>query len=130
MTAFKKLALVGCACFLIPACGGSKDKLMKDQIACMNDISAIVENVANGSLSPADAAKKVKKWDEEGERIRRRKLLLFDSATPAELKAVTEKHEKAAMEAAARRMGAMQKLQQSGRASRELTDAVIRIGNP
>lgn len=125
----KRLVLLLCVSLSVTSCGDSHDKLMRDQIAYMDEMSTILEKVADGSMSSADATRKLEKWNEKGAAIKVRKTTLNAKATPEQLEALGKKYQEEAMKSAGRMMASMQKLQTSGRLTPELARAASNLGD-
>ena len=112
------------AILFLTSCGGdSTDRLMKDQIGYLDEMTKVIEEVVEGG-SAADAAEKIRKFGKKGGKLMERKKKLFDGADPEELQEITQQYVENSMEAARRMMAAMTELQQSGRATPELIKAV------
>jgi hypothetical protein len=117
------------AACLLAACGDSQEKLMEDQLDYLDEITAIVEEVADGSLSSSEAAAEIREWAEKGEALQRRKAALRKELTADELQALTRQYSQRSMEAVRDMMAAMGRLEQSGRMTAELGEALSSV-NP
>ncbi len=110
--------------FLFTSCGDSNEKLIKDQIEYIDDMTEILNKVSDGSLSSSEAAEKIKAHGKKGDEIMKRKEKLLKEMTPeleAELK---KKYEEKTKQSVEKFMEAVIKLGQSGRATKELSDAI------
>jgi TolA-binding protein len=109
----------------LAACSDSPAKIHKDQISAMEEVTQILEKVADGSLSSADAAAKIGELDTKFDKLKAR-------AEKLGLEKMKEKPEKEMQEkmgkAVRDMMGAMVKVQTSGRGTKELTDAITNMG--
>jgi hypothetical protein len=128
LRSWQKLAPVLCLALLAPACSDSHDKVMKDQIEMMNEVSSILEKVADGSLSSEKAAKKFAAWKEKGQALEKRKAALDSDPSSAEVGELVDKYQDQALEATTRMMNSMQKVHASGRLTPELGKAVSDFG--
>lgn len=115
------------AIFSLSSCGDSGDKLMEDQLDYLNEMSEIIEEVADGSMSSADASEKFAGMKEAGDEFMERKKVLFKDISPEEVKAITEKYSKRSGESMMRYMKALEALRKSGRMTEELRKAVENI---
>jgi hypothetical protein len=116
------IALLGLS---LTGCADSPEKVMDDQISAMEDLTGIVEKVADGSLASSEAAKEIAEVRKRTENLRARAEKLGDKLTTAK----PDKNQQEKMKSAMREMfGAMAKLQTSGRATKELRDALDKIG--
>lgn len=111
----------------LSACGDSHDRLMKDQIAYMDRITGVLQKVADGSMSSAEAAGKIKELGKQGDEFMERKARLNRDASPEELQAVVEKYSKESGETLMRYLEALEKLSGSGRLTRELSEAIANM---
>lgn len=122
-------ALILASAFLLVSCGDNHDKLMKDQLAWTNEVSEVLNQVADGSLSSSDAVEKIKKLGKEGEEFVKRKEALNKDVDKEEVQAVAEKYRDEMTEAVQGMMKAMMKVVSSGRMTEELQDAMTNMKN-
>lgn len=95
----------------------------------MEDATEILNKVADGSMSSSDATKKINALGEKAEKLRKRSETVMKDISPEEQKALSEKYEEKTMKAFREFMQASLKIQQSGRGTKELLDALERIGS-
>lgn len=126
MTHFHRLLIALAALFLV-SCGDSHDKLMRDQLAWTNEVSEVLNQVADGSLSSADAAEKIRELGTKGEDFMERKEALYQDASKEKIQATAEKYRDEMTEAVQGMMKAMQNVVTSGRMTRELQDALANM---
>lgn len=112
---------------LLVSCGDNHDKLMKDQLAWTNEVSEVLNQVADGSLSSSEAAEQLKELGKQGEEFVERKEALYQDANKEEIQAVAEKYREEMTEAMKGMMQAMQKVVTSGRMTRELQQAMVKM---
>jgi len=105
----------------------SQDKLMKDQLAWTNDVTEVLNSVADGSLDASDAAKKIRKLREKGEDFMRRKEVLNKDLTAEDARQIAEKYRKDMGKAIQDMMNAMAKVATSGHMTTELQDALLNM---
>ena len=117
------------ALFLFTSCGDSHEKLADDQLSYIEDLTEIMEDVADGKLSSSEAAEEIKDWGKKGDKLIERKKALNDAATEEELKVLAKKYEKRSMDAMKDYMAALQKLQKSGRMTKEVQEAIMNVKN-
>jgi methionine-rich copper-binding protein CopC len=82
------LILLFATLILFTSCGDSHDKLAKDQVADMKEMTEILNDVADGKLSSAEATVKIQKRGRKGESIQTRKKALLAKTKPGELEAM------------------------------------------
>lgn len=119
------ISLAVALCF--SSCSDSRDSLMQDQVGYINGMAEVLEEVADGSMSSADAADKFADYKKEGDDIMKRKEELMKDLSVEEGKALMEKYSKEITETFKRYMNAVQSLEKSGRATQELLDAVSNL---
>lgn len=112
---------------LLVSCGDSRQQLMDDQFKAIDEITSILEDVADGDLSSADAAKEIEKWGEKMEEIQKRKEALGTELSPEEQKELVEAYADRSTASVQKMMTAMRKLQESGRMTQELQDAMVNV---
>lgn len=112
------------ALFSLSSCGDSRDKLMQDQVDMLNDMAEVVEDVAEGNMSSAEAAEKFAEFKKDGADIMERKKALMKDITAEEGNELREKYSKESGKAMMRYVEAVKKLGKSGRMTKELQDAV------
>lgn len=117
------MAVLVCA-LVLSSCGDSHDKLAKDQITWMEDMTEIFNGVADGDLSSSQAADKIRSLGKEGEEFMARQEKLNQGTSKEELEKIRQKHSKEFQVAFKNYMKAVQKLTQSGRMTKELSDVV------
>lgn len=117
-------ALLALSALVLTSCGDSHDKLMKDQISWMNETTAILEKVAAGSMSSADAAGKIKKLGEDAEEFMRRKETLNKGMPPEKLQELATKYREETGQAFKEYMIAIEKASRSGRMTQEIGEAI------
>lgn len=121
-----KLATL-CSTLTLASCGDSQEKLVDDQIDWMEEITAVFNGVADGSLSSEDAAEQIRDLGKEGEEFMKRKAELFKDATPEDLKDLISGNAAEAAKASQEMFQAMQKAVDSGRLTEEISEAMQRI---
>lgn len=119
--------LIPFAALLLASCGDSHDKLMKDQLAWTNEVSEVLNQVADGSLSSADAAEKIRELGTKGEDFMERKEALYQDASKEKIQATAEKYREEMTGAVQGMMEAMKNVVTSGRMTRELQDALANM---
>lgn len=119
------VAIVG----FLNSCGDSHEKLVKDQMNYMDEITSIIIGVADGKVSSAEAAKEIKKWGKKGEDIKKRQQAFIDDNQADDFQKVAEKHSAELMKATENFMTALMKLQQSGRLTPEIQQAIENVKN-
>lgn len=112
---------------LLSSCGDSHEKLVKDQLSYMDEMTSIIIGVADGKLSSAEAAKEIKKWGKKGAEIKERQQAFIDKNETEKFMAVAEKHSEETMKATQDFMEALLKLQQSGRLTPEIQEAIENV---
>lgn len=108
----------------LSSCGDSHDKLMKDQVAWMNETTEILNQVADGSMSSADASSKIKKLGEDADEFMRRKEVLNKDLTPERMRELVKEHQQETSQAFGEYLKAVEKLSRSGRMTKELGEAI------
>lgn len=106
------------------SCGDSHDKLMNDQISWIEDITDILNDVADGTISSSDAATKLEKLNEVADKIAERKVKLNVDMSPEELQKQAEKYKDELSNSFKEYIAALSKLRNSGRLTQELTNAL------
>lgn len=125
LTRLSALVVLALLSLGLGACSDSPAKLYNDQISAMEEITGILEKVADGSLSSADAATKIAELDAKFDKLKARaEKLGADKMKENPKKELQEKMGKAVRDM----MGAMVKVQRSGRGTKELTDAITNMG--
>ena len=97
---------------------------MDDQLDWMEEMTEIINEVADGDLSSSDAAAKIKKLGKEGDDFMKRKEALNKDRSSEDLAELQKKYGKRSGEATMNFIKAIQKLKQSGRATNELSEAM------
>jgi len=116
--------------FFFTSCSDSPEKLVEDQISYMEELTEIIDDIAEGELSSADGAKKIKKWGEKGDELQERiKKLRKGEHSTEDLMAAAEKHKDRNKKAMKTYFAALQKLQESGRMTKEVQDAMLNVKN-
>lgn len=110
--------------FFLTSCGDSNEKLAEDQLEYIDEMTEILNKVSDGSLSSAEAAKKIKAHGKKGDDLMERKEKLKKDLTPADEKALMKKYEDKSMKSFQNFMKAVTKLSESGRMTKELSDAI------
>ena len=59
--------------FGLLGCADSHDKLMKDQMAYIEELTVLMKKVAEGSISSAEGAERINKWGDRGGGVSRAK---------------------------------------------------------
>lgn len=111
--------------FSLGGCTDSPEKVIDDQIAVIEELTEIIDRVADGSLAQADAVKRMSEVEKRLAKVRERAAGLGPEMSL--VKPAQQRDEK--LRQALRGMvGAMAKLQKSGRATPEITAAVAKLG--
>ena len=123
LSAFLVLTLLALG---LGACSDSPAKVYKDQISAMEEVIDTLEKVADGSLSSAAAAAKIGELDVRFDKLKARaEKLGVDKMKEKPEKEMQEKMGKAVRDM----MGAVVKVQTSGRGTKELLDAITKMGS-
>ena len=109
------------------SCGDSHEKLMKDQIDWMEEMTGVVNEVADGKLSSSEAADRIGELGKEGGRIFERKAALNKDLSPEKAQELLKSHGKESIAALQNYMKAVQRLSTSGRMTREVASALENI---
>lgn len=109
---------------LLSSCGDNPDKLMKEQISWMKDVTKVLNKVADGNLSPAQAAEKIDQLGRAADKIKKRQAVLFEDLSPEESYAIMHEYTGETSEAMQKFMEAMQKVVSSGRMTKKLSEAI------
>lgn len=128
MKTLSRTLLVVCS-FALVSCGDSHEKIMKDQIGWMEDLTEVIEGVSEGDISSSEAAAKIEKLGEKADKLAERRSELDQELTPEEARGLTEKYGEESSEAFKNYMSAVQELMTSGRATGELIAAITNM-NP
>jgi len=112
---------------LLVSCGDSRDKLVKDQLAWTNEVSEVLNKVADGKLSSSEAAEKIRKLGKQGDEFMKRKEVLYKDIKPEEVRELTEKYKDELSESVKGLMNAMQNVVKSGRMTEELQEAMVNM---
>ena len=127
MKYFIQLLATFAVCIAVTGCGDSHDKVMTDQIEWMDDIAVVVEQVAEGELSSAEGAERVRELGQEAHTFMERKKALDNDLTPHKAKRLVEKYSRPTTEAYGGVMHAMQKSMKNGTMERDLQDAIMEL---
>lgn len=130
MKKLRNLTAILAALFFLPSCGDNHDKLMKDQIAWMEDMTAVFNSVADGSLSSSEAAERIKELGKDGEDFMNRKAVLNKDLSPEDTQKLMDKYSSELSTALKNYMTAMQNVVKSGRMTKELSEAVENMKQP
>jgi tryptophanyl-tRNA synthetase len=94
----------------------------------MEDMTELINDIADGKMSSSEGAKEIKKWGEKGEEIQDRIKKLRDSGTTDEdFTKAGKKNEDRSRKAVKAYFEAITKLQKSGRMTKELQDAMMNV---
>ncbi len=113
--------------FIFTSCGDSHEKLMDDQLSYIEEMTDIIDDVAEGKLSSSQGAEEIKEWGKKGAKLMERKKALNEEMSEEDLKALTKKYEKRSQETMKAYMKAIQKLHKSGRMTKELQEAMFNV---
>lgn len=122
-----KTAFIALSALIFSSCGDSHDKLMKDQVSWMNETTGILNKVAEGSMSPADASNKIKKLGEDAEEFMKRKEVLNKDLTVEKMRELAKEHQEETSQAFMEYMKAAERLSRSGRMTKELGEAIANM---
>lgn len=95
----------------------------------MEELTEIIDDIAEGKLSSADGAKKIKKWGKKGAEIQERIKKLRQEESTESFTDAGKKHEDRSRQAMKDYFAAIQKLQKSGRMTKEIQDAMLNAKN-
>ena len=113
---------------LLGSCGGGGDlngeQIISDQLQHWEQISTVLDGVSSGG-DPAEAAQRLTTLSEGGQAIMERKRQLFAKLDPTEAEALEELFAERQSAALKRLTEAIQKLEQSGRATDEIAEAIM-----
>ena len=127
MKKYMTLFISALVLFSFSSCADSRDKLMQDQVDYLNEMAEVIEGVADGTISSAEATEKFSEMKKTGDEFMERKKELYKGISAEDGKALAEKFNKPAAEAFGRYMKALEKLRKSGRMTQELREAVESI---
>lgn len=119
-TRLSALFLVAILAIGLVGCADSQKKAVNDMLSTMDEATKILEKVADGSLSSADASAKFEKMEEKYKSIQTRLEKFKDEKmSKQDEKELEEKMKKIMGDM----MAAMVKVQASGRGTKELVNA-------
>ncbi len=55
--------------FIFTSCGDSHEKLMDDQLSYIEEMTDIIDDVAEGKLSSSQGAEEIKEWGKKGAKL-------------------------------------------------------------
>lgn len=124
-----RLILLLLAALFTVSCSDNHDKLMKDQIDYLGEMTEVLNKVADGDLSSSEGAEKIKALGKKGDEFMERKKVLNEDLSPEEGEKLMKKYQDESMAAFKEYMAAVQKLAKSGRMTQELTEAIENMKN-
>lgn len=114
--------------FFFTSCSDTPEKLVEDQVSYMEELTEIIDDVAEGKLSSSEGAEKIKKWGKKGNKIQERiKELRKEENATEEFTKAGEKHKERSKKAMKAYFAAIKKLQKSGRMTKELQEAMLNV---
>ena len=90
----------------------------------MEDLTEVLNDVADGKASSAEAAEKIKELGRKGEEFMQRKATLNEGVSGEELMELGKKYSDGMSEALRKQMEAISRLAGSGRMTAELSEAI------
>ncbi|MFK7909086.1 MAG: hypothetical protein AB8F34_00635 [Akkermansiaceae bacterium] len=113
---------------LFASCSDSPKKLADDQISYMEEMTELINDIADGKVSSAEGAEQIKEWGKKGDKIQERiKALREGGTSEEEFTKASKEFEKRSGKAVKAYFDAISKLQKSGRATKELQDAMMNV---
>lgn len=111
----------------LTSCGDSREKLLKDQISWIDEMATIFNDVADGKLASADATEKIKELKVQHTKFLERKEKLNEDMSAAEGQAMIEEYSDQISKSMGNYMSAVENVVKSGKMTKELQDAVVKM---
>lgn len=119
--------------FTFTSCSDSLESLAEDKIDYLEEMTEIINKTADGDLSSSEAAQQIREWGKKGQDLQERtKALMKDMSEEAlkkESEAIAKEYGERQMQAFNNLMKAFQRLEQSGRATKEIKEAMENVKN-
>ncbi len=117
-------ALPALASLFLFSCGDSFEKLAKDQISLQDDITEVLNDVADGDLTSSEAAAKLGELVEKGKDISERKLALVKDLTGEEIEEIAKETRRKVLKANVEYSEALGNVVKSGKLTPELLNSL------